>query len=616
MEVIATDARLGHVLADRYRLISVVGVGAFASVYLGSDLQLRRKVAIKVLHPGLAHDKTFLQGFGEEAQAAASLSHPNVMQVHDSGNSVDGPFIVMELLSGGSLSGVLETSGPITVSQMLQVGFQAAAGLDAAHRRNIPHRDMKPANLMFDEAGRLRVADFGLARVQHATAMTEPAGSVTGTVKYLPPEAGQRALDSRADIFSLAMTLIESVTGTVPNTGSGDLIELLTLRRSHEIQVGAELGAARELLQQCVSIDPALRPTAREMAEGIRAAASKCEPPQPLSLVHLQLATNESTIVGNPFGEPRIERAKRKRRWPRLVALGVVTVLAIAAALFTADKTLEEEILPVAVVDYSLRTEAEITNYATENGWLLTITRANHDEVTEGRVISMGPIAGTELFEGDTLTAVISLGVLQVEMTEVKSLSPEAAQVRFVEDGFVAGTIDYEPNEDVEDGVILRVTVDGREALPGDTFDHDTVVDLAVSSGPEPRVMPVVAGLVPEGATLVLDEIQLGLAVAGEEFSETVANGLIISADFEPGANIARDTIVQVLVSKGRDLRTVPIILGETLAEATRLIEAVGLHVGLVRERQEGANIVFATGTGQEAGTRHPPGTAIDLVLN
>ena len=182
-----TDS-IGRVLGDRYRLVTALGTGASAHVYLADDVSLHRRVAIKVLHPALAGDEAFLRRFRAEARAVAALNHPNILQVYDWGEANGEPYLVLEYLAGGSLRQVYDTGELLTPEQAVQVGMEAAAGLDYAHRRGLVHRDIKPANLLLGADRRLRIADFGLARALAEAAWTEPDGAILGTARYAAPE--------------------------------------------------------------------------------------------------------------------------------------------------------------------------------------------------------------------------------------------------------------------------------------------------------------------------------------------------------------------------------------------------------------------------------------------
>src|SRR5258708_27519074 len=194
----------GRVLAGRYLLHGAVGTGASGRVYVAEDTRLRRRVAVKVLHAALAEDAAFLRRFRAEAQLAASLHHPHIVTVHDWGDD-DMPFMVLELLEGGSLRSILDQDTQLTVSQAARMGRDVASALEYAHARGVLHRDIKPANLFFDDHGIVRVADFALARALPEASWTEPAGPPFGTPRYASPEQRKAAHpDARSHPHSLA----------------------------------------------------------------------------------------------------------------------------------------------------------------------------------------------------------------------------------------------------------------------------------------------------------------------------------------------------------------------------------------------------------------------------
>ncbi|MGH9116343.1 MAG: protein kinase domain-containing protein [Acidimicrobiales bacterium] len=277
--------QLGRVLSGRYRLVAPIGAGASALVFLADDTRLRRRVAIKILHAGLAADETFLRRFRTEAQAAAALNHPHVLAVYDWGDDDGTVYLVTEYLDGGSLRAMLDDGGRLTPSQALMIGLEAARGLDFAHRRGFVHRDIKPANLLFDADGRLRVADFGLARALAEAAWTEPAGAVVGTARYASPEQARgEKVDGRSDIYSLALVLIEAVTGRVPFAADTTIATLMA-RVDAAVEVPSELGELRPVLARAGRPVPDDRPDAGEFALGLLAAAEELARPEPLPLV-------------------------------------------------------------------------------------------------------------------------------------------------------------------------------------------------------------------------------------------------------------------------------------------------------------------------------------------
>ncbi|MCU1453668.1 MAG: hypothetical protein JWN46_1814, partial [Acidimicrobiales bacterium] len=274
-------AEIGRVLGGRYRIVAPIGIGASAQVFLADDARLRRRVAVKMLHDALADDAEFLRRFRAEARAAAALGHPHVMAVYDWGD--DGTaFIVTEYLAGGSLRALLDAGELLSPSQALLVGVEAARALDYAHRRGFVHRDIKPANLLFGEDGRLRIADFGLARALAEAAWTEPQGAVLGTARYASPEQAKgETLTGKADVYSLALVLIEAVTGAVPFVADTTLGTLMA-RLDRPLPVPDELGPLQRVLERAGRADPAERIDARTLAGGLLAAARAL--PRPVAL--------------------------------------------------------------------------------------------------------------------------------------------------------------------------------------------------------------------------------------------------------------------------------------------------------------------------------------------
>ena len=240
----STD-QVGRVLSGRYRLIAPVGTGASAQVFLADDVRLKRRVAVKVLHEALADDEAFLRRFRAEAQAAAALNHPNILAVYDWGDDDGTPVPRHRVPRRRQPPGHARPGPALTPSQALLLGLEATRALDYAHRRGFVHRDVKPANLLFGDDGRLRIADFGLARALAEAAWTEPQGAVLGTARYASPEQAQgQAVDGRADVYSLGLVLIEAVTGQVP-FAADTTIGTLMARVGKPVEVPSSLGPAR-----------------------------------------------------------------------------------------------------------------------------------------------------------------------------------------------------------------------------------------------------------------------------------------------------------------------------------------------------------------------------------
>src|SRR5689334_11821184 len=350
----------GRVLAGRYLLHGAIGTGASGRVYVADDQRLRRRVAVKVLHAALADDTAFPRRFRAEAQLAASLHHSNIVTVYDWGED-DVPFMVLELLEGGSLRSMLDTGTLLTVAQAARVGRDVASALEYAHARDVLHRDVKPANLLFDEHGVVRVADFGLARALAEASWTEPAGGMLGTARYASPEqASGLQLDARSDLYSLALVIVESVTGRVPFSADTTL-GMLTARTQRALVAPQELGSLAPVIDRAGRLDPDDRyPDAGTMRQALADVGETLPPPGPLVLAGMvDHADPHPTRVAAPASAslfdqdaadggaeptraaPRIVDAPRRpkipeprRLVPYVVAVVIIAVVALAASAF------------------------------------------------------------------------------------------------------------------------------------------------------------------------------------------------------------------------------------------------------------------------------------------
>ena len=284
MALLRAGEQVGRVLGNRYRLLRPIGTGASAHVYVAEDVRLHRRVALKVLHPALAEDKSFLLRFRAEAQTVAALRHRSIMRVYDWGEDGGDPYLVVELLEGGSLRTLLDSGYRLSVSQTAALGLDVASALTYAHARGLVHRDIKPANLLFDEEGRASIADFGLARALAEASWTEPTGTVVGTARYAAPEQLKGvALDGRADVYSMTLVLIEAVTGSVP-FALDTVLGTFMARTDRPLEVPAELGPLAPVFQQAGAADPQERIDAASFAEAVAGVARKLRAPEPLPL--------------------------------------------------------------------------------------------------------------------------------------------------------------------------------------------------------------------------------------------------------------------------------------------------------------------------------------------
>ena len=534
-----SDADVGRVLGGRYRVVAPIGVGASAKVYLADDITLRRRVAVKVLHDGLAQDQAFLRRFRAEAQAAASLNHPHVLGVYDWGND-EVPYLVSEYLGGGSLRSLLDSGARLTPSQALLVGLEAAKGLDYAHSEGLVHRDIKPANLLFDDAGRLRIADFGLARALAEAGWTEPDGTMIGTARYAAPEQarGER-IGPAADVYALALVINEAVSGEVPFTADTAIATLMA-RVDAPLEPHRDLGPIQGVVRRAGTLDAADRPNAGQLVKELMQVAEDLARPEPLPLAGPNPALADGAADQTQLGSPASDPSKRPvagapaeddgptRRWPWVILAGLALVAAVGGGVFAwLQGQATTHTVPELV---GLDQEAARTEVA-GFGWILDFRRVRVDGSAAGEVVSTDPEAGDELEEGKLFGIVVSLGDELVTVPDLVNITVPEAVARLEVVGLALGDAETEASETVAEGVILEVELGvGVTAVePGEE------VDIVVSGGPSDRQVPEVPGSRDPGeASDLLVALRLQ-PVEDREYSEDVAEGEVITFESGPG---------------------------------------------------------------------------------
>ncbi len=645
--------RIGQVLGGRYRLLAPIGTGASATVYLADDVVLRRRVAVKVLHDALAGDASFLKRFQAEARSAAALNHPHIMAVHDWGQG-EVPYLVTELLDGGSLRAMLDQGSFLDLAQARHVGIETARALDYAHRRGFVHRDIKPANLLFDDEGTVRIADFGLARALAEAAWTEPAGAVLGTARYASPEQAQGSvLDGRSDVYSLGLVIIESVTGRLPFTADTTLGTLMA-RVDRQVPVPPELGPLVPALSAAGVPNPADRPDAAEFATMLMAAGDlgpvaplrlagtvalqpdQLDPREPTTIympeqVVLGSPTASAggpmfvdpTVVSDPFFESQpatrvvhrseseaVATAARsgvgaKRRLPRRSLLAVLVALLViggGAAFFllrTPTHTLS---------DYTTLSVSDARVALESKGFNVAEVGTYSESVAVDTVISQDPPAGTLLAEGATVTLTVSQGPPPVPVpTDLAGKTIDQASAALTAAGFKLGVVTDAFDETVPKGSVLSVAAGVTAQMP-----KGSAIGLIASAGPKPRTVPDLAGKTVVDATAQLDS--LGLKVnRSDEYSDSVAENLVISTTPAAGQSVNKGSAVAVVVSKGKKPVTIPAsIVGKSVADASAILTNAGLTVSGVT----GNPTRTVTGATPAVGTQVKSGSAVSLVTS
>lgn len=627
--------RVGQVLGGRYRLMAPIGTGASASVYLGDDVVLRRRVAVKVLHAALADDEAFLRRFRAEAQAAAALNHPHVLAVYDWGEDGDVPYLVMELLGGGSLRALLDTGVRLSLSQALLVGLEAARGLEYAHKRGFVHRDIKPANLLFDEEGRLRIADFGLARALAEAAWTEPMGAVLGTAKYASPEQARgEVLDGRSDVYSLALVVVEAVTGVVPFAADTSLGTLMA-RVGRPLEVPEVFGPLRAPLAAAGLPDPDDRPDAARFGLALLAAAGELDRPAPLPLAGVRTIDVPAELLA----DPTVVEPPGGGRW----ALGpdAAPTAAPSAPVTGSDTVVVDLTAPGPGTPAEAGGEIEVPD------WVATppASSAATTPSTAAAVASTGSAVATLPPEG------AAEGAADGEPARNRRRWPRRLLMAAVVASLLAGggavawqrwanpvwavpvlvgaTADDAAQQVGDHGWTLQTTERHDEVMAagqvleqqpaaGVELGGDGVVSIVVSRGPPPVAVPnevVGMPLADAGAALVAAGLETG--AIEQRFDENVpADSVVALGDGVPD-QLPKGSPVALVVSKGPEPRTIPAgLAGIAEEDAVGQLEALDLVPDVVRQPSETLPEGQSLGTDPGPGEQVPKGATVTVIVS
>jgi eukaryotic-like serine/threonine-protein kinase len=580
---------IGRVLGDRYRLLAPVGSGGSGHVFLADDVRLRRRVAVKMLHPALADDDAFLRRFRAEARAAAALNHPNVMAVYDWGEEEGGPYLICEFLGGGSLRSVLDRGRRLSPSQALLVGLEAARGLDYAHRRGLVHRDIKPANLLFDDDGRLRIGDFGLARALAEAAWTEPIGAVLGTARYASPEQVSGApIDGKADVYSLALVLVEAVTGQVPFAADTTVATLMG-RLDRPIESPPELGPLAAVVARAGRPDPAERLDAAGLGAALQSVALTLPTPEPLPLAGPAAVDEVVSIADHTDVGPLPPSRTATQILPGNGVSGAGAVDAdddlentafVAAAgpeptganppvtaerrggAAAADATVRQAVAPTTTVR---QVPPEPQQYAPELSKAGRRRRRRWPYVVVLVLLLAGGVgAGAYLLVDSRPPSVALPNVVgQTELDAATTLRNLEFDVDITQEYFDAS----------EAG---RVQLQDPPGGGSATLEEGGKVTLVVSKGPPPTAVPDLAGLDEEEARRALEAVGHVLGAVTGRADEAVPAGDVLDWTLK-GESPPKGATVDLVVSAGPPPRQVPNLAGATFEEAVASLEAIGL---------------------------------------
>ena len=562
----------GTIIDGRYKVVSRLGAGGMADVFLAEDQQLGRKVALKLLHRRFAEDPGFVERFRREAQAAAGLQHPNVVSVYDRG-SYDGTYyIAMEYLPGRSLKQLIRQEAPLDPIRAVDITIQILKAARFAHRHGVIHRDLKPHNVIIDDSDHAKVTDFGIARAG-ASDMTE-TGSIMGTAQYLSPEQAQgHAVSAASDLYSIGVVLYEMLTGRVPF----DAEAAVTIALKH----------VSEAPTAPTVINPRIPP---ELEQVVMWALNKNPADRPRD-------ADEFLNVLEQAKELLVSRSRGERTMsmPALAAVGAVPEAApvVAAAAV-------EELVPVGTGDG-----------AGDLAAAAMLPPEGPDE-EERRRRSRWPwiaLLVALLLAGGAVAAYLLTRPVKVIVPSVTGETLNVARTVLQNEGFTVSVINVTNNNPAG-------TVIGENPAGGTKVDKGSSVQLTVSTGPGNTSVPTVVGLPLTQAKQTILNANLKVGNIIKESSNTIPNGDVTRTDPPSGSTVLVGSRVTVFVSTGKPLVTVPDVTGQSEAAARSTLQHAGLQVSTSSQNSASVpsgNVISQSPTG---GSREPQGSTVSLVIS
>ncbi len=614
------DPLVGQVIDGRYQVRSRLARGGMATVYEALDLRLDRVIALKVMHRHLADDPDFVSRFQREARAAARLAHPHVVAVFDQGTADGLVYLAMEYLPGRTLRDVLRQFGPLAPEQALVLLEPVLEGLAAAHAAGFVHRDIKPENVLIADDGRVKVADFGLARAVASTNTSATQGMIIGTVAYLSPEQVERGeADGRSDVYAAGILLFEMVTGQVPHAGesplsvayqhvNADVPTPSSLRPGLPPDVDALVVAATRR-------DPQQRyGSAQDFLADVRRVRGVLPAPRPFTDARDTLVVDASTTARLAAGAPRpvppppavpvpdtAEPAARRRRGPVLVVAAVVAAVALAVlggwyvALGRTMPTPDVVGLDLAAAQAAI-TQAGLVAVNGEQRY--------SEDVPVGQVAATDPAPGDGVREQGEVRLFVSKGPERYQVPDVRGSTPAEASAALTGANLAVGITTEDFDDKVPAGAVA-----GTEPAAGEPLKPGTSVDIVVSKGPRPIDLPDVVGRKTAKAETTLTGLGLKVDTTGE-YSEQ-PKGQVLSMSPKPGTTVDSGSLVELVVSKGPPPVTVPSLIDMNKSKAVNQLRKLGLKARVLEGAATPLDRVYSQDP--PAGTSIPRGSTVTL---
>ena len=611
-----------------------------ATIYHALDLRLDRQVAVKIMHPHLANDEDFVGRFIREAKAAAALAHPNIVAIQDQGwneGGVPAVFIVMEYIEGFTLRDVITEQGALGVTESLRYFAPVVSAMSAAHKNGILHRDIKPENILISKDGRVKVADFGLAKgPQLGATLTVESSVILGSVSYLSPEQVQRGLsDMRSDVYSLGIVLFEMLTGKKPFDGESP-IQIAYMHVNENVMAPSKLNPnippeldeivlkatannpdkrfkdAGALQEQILSLLAKLDPNRRQMSLELDIPIPKGKSPKKKSEKRgkLDIIKNITTQLDLKRGNVMRETSgttKRKRKVSNRVkrnrAIAILIVLLIVATSWYRISGPGNKIVVPSLAGMS---QAQAAKAAAELGLTVEVTQEVFSEdVPKGKVLTSNPAGGGRVAIAGTVNLIISKGKDRIEVPNLVGLTVESATAVLKSNSLKIGRVTEKYNYTLEAGLII----DGNPSS-GSPVRQDSSIDLIISQGPEQVELTNFQGKTSDQAQSELTAAGL-IASSKYEYSDTIPIGTVISQTPSDVSTVGKGEKITLIISKGPSKIFIPNVYSLSKLAATKILEDLGFKV----EFKYIAKKKSVTNISPKSGTAVSPGSTVTITL-
>ncbi|HAE61153.1 MAG TPA: Stk1 family PASTA domain-containing Ser/Thr kinase [Eubacteriaceae bacterium] len=586
----------GRVLANRYELIETVGQGGMAIVYKAMDTILHRIVAVKILKQEFNENEQFIKKFRRESQAAASLSHNNIVNVFDVGVEDNIHFIVMEYVEGDTLKEYIKKKGKLNWKEAVYIAKQIAFALDHAHKNKIIHRDIKPHNIIINEETIPKVTDFGIARAITSSTITLVEETM-GSVHYISPEQARGGfVDERSDLYSLGIVLYEMLTGRVPFDGDNS-ISVAIKHIQEEIEFNEDdlddiPESLEDIVLKLIRKNPKERyENAKELVKDLIAVQSGekiagrpgKETKKPGILPGI-LATSKPKSVSEKTADVKGKETKIKKTTLLIVGgliLAFLVIIFLASTLFAVKEVSVPEIEGIDIAEAVQMLEAEGLKYEIEN-------TESSSTVPKDYVITQNPSAGTILKEGQTVKLVVSAGPKEVEVPDVMGKF-EVEGVQELENlNFTVKEISRQFNDEVEKDKIYD-----QNPMPGLMVKEGAEIIIYVSKGKDTAVVEDFTGMTLEDAKKAITDLGLQVGEVKEVVSDKYDQGVVESQDPKPNAEVAKNSVVTLTVSKGKlQTRDITIDIGSYIDYDDDDVPTVSVKVTLIDQASK-SSVVY-----------------------